>query len=591
MYLVLLETSGNQNYIFSTNKLKENIGASELTHRAGTEWVIRAVRAIERKTRPWQPDYTTEKTRQNLLDTNGLNRPLEGDRQARIEILVATSGKALLLVRDREDGKRIVQWVTKKVLRYAAGVDICGVISKNFDFGKSGGLAKAIAEVHREFDAVRSKRPSLDLRFQRLPIVDECASSGLPAAKFAKDSSESKSRPYSAISIAKRKNHTQGEERIDAMLKRYDRTLQLSQSLKFAEAEETEWLAIVHADGNGLGEIFLKFDKHLVNLINNQKHQKGEQAKFASDRDYADRLREFSIALDICTEKAFVTALKATFPKEKQKSLPIAPLVLGGDDLTVVCDAKFAIPFTVRFLQEFEKETALTQNAGNTEITIVRELAKVALGESRLSACAGVAIVKPHFPFSVAYHLAEQLLKTAKTVKTKVTHPQKEDKPYPCSAIDFHILYDSSGTDLDTIRQKQQVDNKQTYLYNCPYVVTELTKLQNSNGKEWATRHDWNSLYAKAKALKPNAESDRQLPNGQVHALRSHLYMGKEAADGYYKLIKSRYDFQNLLDSKDSLFAQDLESQIHATSLLDAMDVTAFLDIEPTNATEPTVKP
>jgi hypothetical protein len=598
MHLVLLETSGNQSYIFSTNKLKENIGASELTYRAGTKCVLDAVGKIRQQASLWSAD--SENLRWNLLDPTQ-NPPINNN--TKVEVIIATSGKALLLVSEREYGKEIVRDATLAVLKEAVGVDLCGVISDRFELGEQGGLADAIANVYQKFDAVKAKRPSPDLRFLRLPIIDECATSGLPAASFDRDSSEGELRPYSAISMAKRHSHSEGEQRIFTMLKRRAAELKLSQSLKFIETEETPWLAIIHADGNGLGEIFLSFDKHLLTLLN-QKQKPA--AKNVSDRDYIKYLREFSIALDICTEKAFVTALKTTFWANNLtnnlannrggiSSLPVAPLVLGGDDLTVVCDAKCALEFTVLFLQEFEKETSKSQNVGNTEITIVKELAKVALQAKVgcLSACAGVAIVKPHFPFSVAYHLAEQLLKSAKTVKTKVTNPENNNKPYPCSAIDFHILYDSSGTDLDIIRKKQQVDRGQTLLYNSPYVVSNIDDIPENNGKTWATRHDWNELCSKAKALQPDRdkaqepdrEDKRKLSNSQVHALRSHLYMGKDSAEGYYQLIKSRYNFQNLLDGKDSLFAKEPDSKYDTTSLLDAMDVMAFLNFDLSTAT------
>jgi hypothetical protein len=589
MYLVLLETSGNQSYIFSTNKLKENIGASELTYRAGTKYVLDAVGKIRHQASLWSSD--SEELRCNLLDPSQ-NPPI--NENTKVEVIIATSGKALLLVNHRADGQEIVRNATLAVLKEAVGVDLCGVISDDFELGEQGGLAKAIANVYQKFDAVKAKRPSPDLRFLRLPIIDECATSGLPAARLERDISEGDLRPYSAVSMAKRNSHSEGEQRIFTMLNRRAAELKLSQSLKFIDTEETQWLAIIHADGNGLGEIFLSFDKHLLTLL---KEKQVAEAKSVSDRDYIKYLREFSIALDICTEKAFVTALKTTFWANNLANnggdislLPVAPLVLGGDDLTVVCDAKCALEFTVRFLQEFEKETSKSQSVDNTEITIVKDLAKVALKAKFgcLSACAGVAIVKPHFPFSVAYHLAEQLLKSAKTVKTKVTNPENDNKPYPCSAIDFHILYDSSGTDLDTIRKKQQVDRGHTLLYNSPYVVSNIDAIPENNGKAWASRHDWNALLSKAKALQLDPsqalnsvrEEKQKLSSSQVHALRSHLYMGKDSADGYYQLIKSRYDFQNLLDGEDSLFTEDPDTKIDTTSLLDAMDVMAFLNFD-----------
>jgi hypothetical protein len=584
MYLVLIETSGNQNYIFSTNKLKENIGASELTHRAGTKWVLDAVGEVTglKSLQIWKD---SDRLRKLLLDPK--TNPQIENPETKVEIIIAASGKALLLVKTQADAKKIVQTVTHKALREAPGLEIAGVFCE-FDWEKHV-LGETNKKVHKEHERVRSLKPSGAFRFLRLPVVDECVTSGLPASK-ALPNPDKELIPTSSVSEFKQKEHDEGIDRVKALLhsdSRYQNhylagdTNDLEDVKKFdKDAKEIDWLSVIHADGNGLGEIFLKFHQHL---------------KFTTpdrNRDYVNALRKFSLALDICTEKSFLQALSAlhTYPHQKdgQTLIPLTPLILGGDDLTVICDGKHAIPFTHKFLIEFEKETKKIDHPDVGGIIV--EVAKEALGIGRLSACAGIAIIKPHFPFSVAYELAESLTRNAKEVKKVIQHPEriKEKIPYPCSALDFHILYDSSDVDLDQIRKKIELD-KQTLLYRRPFVVTPMEDLQVATNHSWAEFYHWKHLIERVKILNAKEDGKYKLPNSQTHDLRSGLsLLGKQGADARYRLIRDRYRDKGLVTlagSEDSLFQTyqfqtDQPNQLkgkQTTALMDAINAAAFL--------------
>jgi hypothetical protein len=282
--------------------------------------------------------------------------------------------------------------------------------------------------------------------------------------------------------------------------------------------------------------------------------------------------------LDICTEKAFLSALDA-FTSFGKKLIPIVPLVLGGDDLTVVCDGKLALNFTQKFLKAFERETNSLNNCSG----IIRDIAEKSLGVGRLSACAGVAMVKSHFPFSVAYDLAEALTKSAKKVKEIVkNNSQSNNPPYPCSALDFHIVYDASGVDLDRIREKLTVDNESTKLHSRPYVVTDAGDLNGATGLKWVALHRWECLEKRVRVLTAKENGRPKLPNSQMHDLRAGLFFGKDFADARYQLIRGRYIDKGILElegEKKSLFIKEPTSNNYITGLLDALDAAEFLEL------------
>lgn len=597
-YLVIIETSSNQDYIFSTNKLKENIGASELTYRSGTQWVLEAIAspAGQQGVEVWQ----AARLRQILLDP-AKNPPIEASEQE-VEILTAASGKALFLTKTQDIAQSIIQAVTRKALIEAPGLTIAGVYKKVGALGNDGALAKAIREVHQEFETQRSHFFSPENRFLRLPIVAECASSGLPASALVPEGG--RKRSISQTNHAKWSFARKAKDRLEKLDPRLARQIdQLVSEEKESDqrsaassgnrllkedatSDPRSWLGIVHADGNGLGKIFLNFEKYL--------------GSDTSDRNYINTYRKFSLALDECTEEAFRQAL-AVFPEE-DRAVPVVPLILGGDDLTVVCDGHYALEFTREFLQAFEQQTK--DHKG------IAPIAKATFGVGQLSACAGVAIVKRHFPFSVAYSLAAELIRSAKQVKQQLTCAATDkisaDTPFPCSAIDFHILYDTTGIDLEAIQAKLTPE-AQTQLYNRPYIVSDLDHLQQAVGYGWAKLHAWATLSQRierleqgkalgdGKAQTTSGTTDEKRPpplsSSQYHLLRDALFRGKDAADAQYRLIRQRYDLAKFAETEanDSLFhtATDDSGEIFVTSFLDALEALDFLKNAKTNGQSP----
>jgi hypothetical protein len=575
-HLVFLKSSGKQDFIFQTTKRRENVGASELIYRLRC-WA-EATLAV------WFPGFDADRW-----------AIANGDP---VEVISASGGTMSVVVEDPDVGRRLIAEVTRIALHAAPGLDVHGVLGRPFDWNgveedeegrKRCPLAVRAGEVRAMASAVKAARPGPATRFGRLPLVAECAASGLPASDVIEDGDGPRGRQArSASSLAKRANRDVGLERLaeDAGL--------VTEKVGKAQAadilgrmsdflgEDADWAAVIHVDGNNLGKLFRELDLRLA------ERNPGD----LSCTTYAKSLRSSSEAVDECTREAFRTAFEAATaacrPDERIRGhAPVLPLVLGGDDLTVVCLGRVALMFVERFLTTFEEQTSRDPAIG--------ELAP----DGRLTACAGIAVVKPHFPFSAAYELAEELTKEAKTVVKAYATPKEDGGTGlpEVSAFSFHLLHDSGGSELKHLRRAMSVDGAS--LVAQPYVTTPDADAAFG----WVDRRHYEDLVERvglltARGTSDDGASERRLPTSQVHDLRSALFAGKEVAEGRFAELLLRYDKVGLdrLTGGDRTVFFDLPAPrpgavgakkipLVVTGLLDAMQAVPLLPIPtPTGA-------
>ena len=201
---------------------------------------------------------------------------------------------------------------------------------------------------------------------------------------------------------------------------------------------ERNYVALIHIDGNGLGT-----------LINTIKE---------SSQNLAEDLQNFSNQLEKATVASFNEALKEVVIKKRKKEkeeskeelmLPIRPIVLGGDDLTLLIRADLALSFTACYLDKFEKNTEKEDGLG------------------KLTACAGVAFIKNKFPLHYAAHLVESMCKTAKI---------ESGRNYSCAY--FHRVRSSYSHNYKDIVTQELTTPNGICFQQKPYKVEEIKELQ-----------------------------------------------------------------------------------------------------------------
>ena len=336
-YLYGASVNGIQDFIFKTNQLQEIVGASEI------------VKGIEKEFEKIS-DYK------------------EGDSH----ILLNAAGNIKAIFDDKTKLEKVVLEFPKIIMQKAYGITISQAVVKME--GKFTEQEKALKELEERLKTQRNK-PSIPLDLS-INIMELAPKTARPLFKIDEHNNKLGMASFIKREANKKfyKDNPRNKEFVDIS--------------EFSNGKNK--IAVVHIDGNGLGQIVPKLK---------------------------DKLSSFSKKLGDATKKAF--------DDSRDYTMDIREIILGGDDVTVICNANNALGFTKNFLDNFEKETS--------QITELKDV-----GFEKLTACAGIAFCNEKYPFHYAVSLAEALCGATKK------HAKAINKDLAPSSLMFHNIQSSN---------------------------------------------------------------------------------------------------------------------------------------------------
>ncbi len=407
MYALLFELNSIQGYLFASSRLRDVAGASELLDR-----------------------LTNKEADDNLLGAvcraAGVEDKVQFSRRA--------GGAFYAFSEDREALERLRALWTLAVQQAAPHLGY----SLGMEEGNDARTAFQAARNAMQGDTSR-------LRFTlpaAAPVAERSRRTGLPAVEFGKE----KDGAMDAATV-QRKAFSNPARKNTAFLDRFkpdtadlnwdDWPFNLEgdeEGGQFPFRGESRILALIHADGNGLGQIL----RRLSTVARDKPGQ------------FIPLYTAFSgLVENVTTTAARAATAEVLLPAREREGtacLPARPILLGGDDITILVRADLAMAYVRVFARAFEEASrgALAELAKAHDIDGLPK---------RLTLGIGLVYLRASQPFHLAIRLAETLTKEAKKAA------KARNKDDPASSIAFHRVTSTLIDDYEQL-EKQTLSHR-----------------------------------------------------------------------------------------------------------------------------------
>lgn len=451
-----IDLLGIQQYVYSSNRLRDILAAS------------------------WLADHVTSRS------------SIARWGRAKDDVLLAAGGNAIVEFEALAEARRWTAWYTRWVQDTAPGLE-AAVAHREYDNGRLAWALKALAvDLARAKSARRPSVPQLGLS-----VAATCSITGLPATAHDQvDGGSLLSPAVQELRAHVRDAREQWRNYVPAALAQargWKAEFPLDLDLMGRTSGDTSLIGIVHVDGNGVGQAITKWlDRCLSEELGDKEVRRqyrdwsgdldslGEAIMHAVVKRTADCIVEESSAghgrgashcalrgtphdLGFRLHEGSDDGMRATVQHNQTVFLPLRPVVLGGDDLTFVCDGRIALDLAATAVKQFGDGT-------------IRHLGTDGR-ERRITACAGVALVRARMPFYRGYQLADDLCQAAKRARREAMN--KKNDVETGGWLEWHVGAVRPGETVEEVRRRQYRAGTRVLTMR-PYPLAELDDRKQS---------------------------------------------------------------------------------------------------------------